>query len=102
MLWLYDIPTKAMVALISGAFVVISWAGLLLLGPVLRVAVRRNSGTNALVGTILSSHGIYYRLLLGLLAVATYQMNAGAHPRVISTPAAFTAKIGRASCRERA
>jgi len=47
MLWLYAIPTKAMVALISGAFVVISWASLLLLGPVLRVALRRNSGTNA-------------------------------------------------------
>src|SRR5262249_26091880 len=30
-----------------GRLVVISWAGLLLLGPVLRVALRRNSGTNA-------------------------------------------------------
>jgi hypothetical protein len=31
--WLYDIPTGAMDALISGAFVVVSWAGLPLLGP---------------------------------------------------------------------
>lgn len=71
--WIYDTPTKELALLIAGTFVLFSWIGCLFVRPLLRLFVRARSETNAIVGNVLSCHGVFYGLLLGLLAVAAYQ-----------------------------
>ncbi len=71
--WIYDIPAAKLAILIAGAFVLFSWIGCFIARPILRIFVRAKSETNAIVGNVLSCHGVFYGLLLGLLAVAAYQ-----------------------------
>jgi hypothetical protein len=71
--WIYDILTPQLALVIAGAFVVFFWVGCFLLRPFLRMFVRSRSGTNDIVGNILSCFGVFYGLLLGLIAVAAYQ-----------------------------
>ena len=73
MLWLYDLPTTLMVALFSIAFVGLTWVGALFVRPFLRLLLRSQAGINDVVGYVLSSHCVFFGLLLGLLAVGTYQ-----------------------------
>jgi hypothetical protein len=73
MMWLYDMPTTMMVILLSFGFVALMWLGLIFVRPFLRVFVRSQAGLNDLVGYILSCHCVFFGLLLGLLAVGTYQ-----------------------------
>jgi hypothetical protein len=71
--WIYDISTASLVALLSGAFVGFSMLGCVLARPFARRLLRDQPGTNELVGYFVSCHGVYYGILLGLLAVAAYQ-----------------------------
>jgi hypothetical protein len=71
--WIYNIPTETLAALFAAAFVGFFWAGCILLRPLLRLFVRSKSGTNEVVGYVLSCFCVFYGLLLGLLAVAAYQ-----------------------------
>lgn len=71
--WIYNIGTPQLALLIAGAFVGFFWLGCLVVRPILRTFVRARSGTNDIVGYILSSFGVFYGLLLGLIAVAAYQ-----------------------------
>jgi hypothetical protein len=72
-MWLYDLPTTMMVMLFSIGFVLFCWVGLIFVRPFLRVFVRSQAGLNDLVGYVLSCHCVFFGLLLGLLAVGTYQ-----------------------------
>lgn len=60
-------------ALTCGFFVAFSWVGTIFVRPVLRALVKNRENANDLVGYILSCFGVFYGLLLGLLAVAAYQ-----------------------------
>lgn len=71
--WIYDISTQSLAALSAGAFVAFSMVGCLLIRPVLRLFVPKRSETNDVVGYLLSCFCVFYGLLLGLLAVASYQ-----------------------------
>ncbi len=71
--WIYDISTVRLALLIAGSFVVFFWVGCILVRPILRSFVRSGSGTNDIIGYILSCFGVFYGLLLGLIAVAAYQ-----------------------------
>jgi len=71
--WIYDIHNAWLLALFSIAFVGFSWAGTLLMRPRLLGFIRGNTGVNDLVGSVLSCYGVFYGLLLGLIAVAAYQ-----------------------------
>jgi Protein of unknown function (DUF4239) len=73
MLWLYDLPTSAMVTLFSVIFVGFTWIGAIFVRPFLRLLLRAQPGLNDIVGYVLSSHCVFFGLLLGLLAVGTYQ-----------------------------
>src|SRR5262245_27928782 len=73
MIWLYDMPTALMVLLLSAIFVGFTWAGAIFIRPFLRLLVRSQPGLNDIVGYVLSSHCVFFGLLLGLLAVGTYQ-----------------------------
>ncbi len=71
--WIYDIPTQSLAAMCAGAFVSISVVGCILIRPILRLFVRGRTGTNDVVGYVLSCFCVFYGILLGLLAVAAYQ-----------------------------
>ncbi len=71
--WIFDIPTWEFAALTSSAFILFSWFGAIFLRPILRPLLGGRAGLNDIVGYILSLFGVFYGLLLGLLAVAAYQ-----------------------------
>ncbi len=71
--WIYDISTPQLALMITGVFVLFFWVGCFVFRPVLRMFVRSRGGTNDIVGYILSCFGVFYGLLLGLIAVAAYQ-----------------------------
>ncbi len=71
--WVYDIPSRELAVIIASSFVLFYWVGCFLVRPLLRLFVRSGSQTNEIVGNVLSCHGVFYGLLLGLLAVAAYQ-----------------------------
>lgn len=71
--WIYDIATPQLALLIAGTFVAFFWIGCFLIRPILRAFIRSRSGTNDIVGYVLSCFGVFYGLLLGLIAVAAYQ-----------------------------
>jgi hypothetical protein len=71
--WLYDIPTGALVALFAVVFVGYTWAGDILLRPVLRRLLHNQTRLNEMVGVSIACHCGFFGILLGLLAVATYQ-----------------------------
>jgi hypothetical protein len=52
--WIYDIPTESLAILFAVAFVGFFWAGCILLRPFLRLFVRSRSGSNEVVGYVLS------------------------------------------------
>ena len=71
--WIYDVPSTTLALLITGAFVGFSWIGAVLIRPILRAFLRKRADINDLIGYMLSCFGVFYGLLLGLLAVAAYQ-----------------------------
>jgi hypothetical protein len=71
--WLYDIPTWALVILFSAAFVSFTLTGDMMLRPKLHKLLHKERRLNEVVGFVLQCHCVFYGLLLGLLAVATYQ-----------------------------
>lgn len=89
--WIYDIPTPQLAVLISGIFVGFFWIGCFLFRPILRSFVRARFGTNDIVGYILSCFGVFYGLLLGLIAVAAYQNLNKAEENVSREAVALTA-----------
>jgi hypothetical protein len=71
--WIYSISSFRFALLTCGFFVTFSWLGTLLARPILRAFVKQRDSVNDLVGYMLSCFGVFYGLLLGLLAVAAYQ-----------------------------
>jgi hypothetical protein len=89
--WIYDIATPQLALLITATFVGFFWLGCLLIRPILRTFVRARSGTNDIVGYVLSCFGVFYGLLLGLIAVAAYQNLNKAEENVAREAVALTA-----------
>jgi hypothetical protein len=71
--WIYDYSTWTLVLLSIVVLVGYTWAGTLFLRPFLRLFLGRRQSSNDVVGYLLGAHGVYFGILLGLLAVATYQ-----------------------------
>lgn len=69
----YELPIAALAALTAIVFVGVYWLGCFLLRPFLRIFVRAGGDENQIVGTALSAFGVFYGLLLSLIAVAAYQ-----------------------------
>jgi hypothetical protein len=89
--WIYDIATPRLALLITGTFVGFFWIGCFLIRPVVRTFVRARGGTNDIVGYVLSCFGVFYGLLLGLIAVAAYQNLNRAEENVAREAVALTA-----------
>ena len=73
MFWIYDYPIWAMWALFVAAFVAFTWIGILVTRKTIHGWIHGDRRTNDMVGVALSSFFVLYGLLLGLLAVATFQ-----------------------------
>lgn len=71
--WLYDLPLPLMAVLFCLPSLAFTWGGLLLLRPRVRRWLGPEPGANDMASTFLSAYGVFYGLMLGLIAVATYQ-----------------------------
>lgn len=71
--WIYETPIRSLAIWAAVIFVGYCWLGGTLLRPILRPFVRSRHSGNEIVGYVLSSFGVFYGLLLGLIAVAAYQ-----------------------------
>jgi hypothetical protein len=89
--WIYDIPTWQLGALFALLFVTATWLAILFISPILKLWFRSQEGINDLVGYTLGAFGVFYGLLLGLLAVATYQNAANVDDNVAREAASLGA-----------
>ena len=70
---IYDLPIATLAGLTAIVFVGCYWLGCIVIRPILRMFVRSGGDENAIVGNVLSAFGVFYGLLLSLIAVAAYQ-----------------------------
>ena len=89
--WLYDIPSLLAVGLLAALFVGVCWIGIVLLSSRLVPMVHHQPGLNEILGDYLQYFGVIYGLLLGLLAVATYQNHSDVEKTVSSEASALAA-----------
>lgn len=82
--WIYNIPTWTLVGMFAVFFVGVTWAGVVLVRPILRAFMGRQSNMNDLVGYLLGAHGVYLGVLLGLLALSSYDNYSGVEQLVMS------------------
>ena len=71
--WIYDLPALWVIVLFEAAFVGVFWLGTLLLRPFIGPWLREEPRLNDMLAAFLQYFGVIFGLLLGLLAVATYQ-----------------------------
>lgn len=90
LLRLYDLPTWEMVALITGAFLLVNWLGSIFIRPFLRLVVRNQYGANDLISYLLGAHGVYFGILLGLLSLAAYENFTKAETQVTQEAASMS------------
>src|SRR6188508_232853 len=89
--WLYYIPTLLAVGLFAALFVGVCWIGIVLLSSQLVPMVHHQPGLNEILGDYLQYFGVIYGLLLGLLAVATYQNHSDVEKTVSNEASALAA-----------
>ena len=70
---LYALPLNVIIVLTAAIFVGYCWFGCIFLRPFLRIFVKGRGNSNDVVGHVLSCFGVFYGLLLGLIAVASFQ-----------------------------
>ena len=71
--WIYDVPALWVIVLFEAVFVGVCWLGTLFLRPSARSWLGQEPRLNDMLAAFLQYFGVIYGLLLGLLAVATYQ-----------------------------
>ncbi|HUC69343.1 MAG TPA: TAXI family TRAP transporter solute-binding subunit [Stellaceae bacterium] len=71
--WLDRLPAAGLAALFCVAFVGITWLGILLVHPLMRRLLHGEHPSNEVIASISGGFGLLYAVLLGLLAVATFQ-----------------------------
>jgi hypothetical protein len=76
--WIYEVPSLLAIAAFGAAFVVICWLGIFVTRPFVKNWFHWQPGLNPILGDYLQYFGVIYGLLLGLLAVGTYQNHADA------------------------
>jgi hypothetical protein len=71
--WIYDLPAFWVIILFEAVFVGVFWLGALFLHPFVGAWLHEEARLNDMLAAILQYFGVIFGLLLGLLAVATYQ-----------------------------
>jgi hypothetical protein len=74
--YLYNLSGVQLTTLICTAFVLLTWVGAIFIRPFFRLLVRSQSDLNSVLGNVVSMYGIFYGILIGLLAVSAYQNKA--------------------------
>jgi hypothetical protein len=92
--WIYELPSWSAAFLFAGTFVAVNWLGAILLRPFLRLFVNKRAGFNDMVGYVLSFVSVVYGVLLGMLAIVTYQ-NLAEADEVSTHEAASVAALHR-------
>jgi len=89
--WIYDVPPLWIVALFAVVLVGVCWLGIVLFRPLVRSRLSFNARLNEILGDFLQYFGVMYGLLLGLLAVATYQNRSDVEKAVSSEASSLAA-----------
>jgi len=89
--WIYEVPLLLAVALFAVAFVGFCWLGILFASPVIAPWFQKKARLNEILGDYLQYFGVIYGLLLGLLAVATYQNHTDVEKAVASEASSLAA-----------
>ena len=92
--WIYDVPPLWTVGLFAALFVGVCWLGVVLFRPFVRERLNPDARLNETLGDFLQYFGVMYGLLLGLLAVATYQNHTDVE-KAVSSEASSLAAIYR-------
>ncbi len=70
---LYNLSAMQLATLVCTAFVLFTWVGAIFIRPFFRLLVRSQPDLNTVLGNFVSLYGIFYGILMGLLAVSAYQ-----------------------------
>jgi hypothetical protein len=70
---LQNLPPGYLTTLVCLFFVGLTWFGAIFIRPILRALVHLQGDINGVLGNFVSIYGIFYGILMGLLAVAAYQ-----------------------------
>ena len=89
--WVYDIPILLVVGLFALIFVGVCWLGTIFISPFLSQWFQGKARLNEILGDFLQYFGVIYGLLLGLLAVATYQNHTDVEKAVASEASSLAA-----------
>jgi Protein of unknown function (DUF4239) len=89
--WLYDIPVLSLVGLFVLIFVGLCSLGIMLISPIIAPWFQDKADLNEVLGDYLQYFGVIYGLLLGLLAVATYQNHTDVEKAVASEASSLAA-----------
>lgn len=89
--WIYDLPVWTAAFLFAATFIAGGTLGVFFVRPLLRAFVTRKPGLNDVVGYVLSFVSVIYGVLLGMMAIVTYQNLAEADE--VSTHEASTLAI---------
>ena len=73
MYWIYDLPNWQLASLICATTSLFAMAGVLLTRNFVRGRLGPEPGSNDLVSYFVSAYGVFYGLMLGLIAVGTYE-----------------------------
>jgi Cache 3/Cache 2 fusion domain len=71
--WIYDYPSWVTGIVFVGGLVAFTWIGIFVTRATVHAWLHRDKRANEMVGLALTSYFVLFGLLLGLLAVATYQ-----------------------------
>jgi hypothetical protein len=71
--WIYEIPTGTAALLFAAFFVVANTLGVYLVRPMLRSLIGDSADGNSLISNAISLYSVMFGLLLGMVAVATYE-----------------------------
>ena len=82
--YINDLPVNQLVPIVCLTFVLVTWFGAIFIRPFFRLFVRTQPELNSLVGNFLSMYGMFYGILMGLLAVAAYQNTVDVEDAVIA------------------
>jgi len=73
MYWIYDYPSWVIGLLFCGTFIAFTWIGIVLTRATVHSWLHQETRANEMVSLALSSYFVLFGILLGLVAVATYQ-----------------------------
>jgi hypothetical protein len=92
--WIYELPSWTVAFLFAATFIGVNWLGALFVRPVLKILIGKRQGSNDVIGYVLSFVSVIYGVLLGMLAIVTYQ-NLAQADEVSTHEAATLAAIYR-------